>query len=68
MAKMKLAIEITMILGFALILFGTLLLLVGAMRNNDNIILIGFIPLGLGILDYIVLITIIIIRLNKKKD
>lgn len=68
MAKIKLAIQILMILGFALILLGTLLLLLGAIKNNDNILLIAFIPLGLGIFDYIVLIIFILIRLKKKKD
>lgn len=66
MAKFKLILTITMILGFMLILVGSVLLLIGAFKNNNDILLIAFIPLGLGILNYIILIILVIIRIKKK--
>ena len=66
MVKFKLILTLTMILGFILILVGSILLLVGAFKNSNDILLIAFIPLGLGILDYITLIILIIIKIKKK--
>jgi len=66
--KNKLIFQIFMILGFVLFSLGTIMLLLGAIRNNENVLLIAFIPLGLGLLDYIVLIIIILIKLKTKKD
>ncbi len=68
MAKNKLIFQAFMILGFVLFLFGTVMLLLGAMRNNEKVLLMAFIPLGLGLLDYIVLIIIILIKIRTKKD
>ena len=45
---------------------GTLMLLIGAFRNNDTLLLISFIPLGIGILDYATLIIIVLIKIKKR--
>lgn len=66
MAKAKLIIELCIIFGFIFILTGTMMLLVGAMRENNNIILFGFIPLGLGLLTYFVIFILVLINLKKK--
>ncbi len=42
------------------------MLLIGAFRNNDTVLLISFIPLGLGILDYLTLIIIVLIKIKKR--
>ncbi|MBQ7642171.1 MAG: hypothetical protein IJS83_06845 [Acholeplasmatales bacterium] len=67
MAKAKLYLEIALIFGFMLILLGTLFLLIGAFKNNNTLLLIAFIPLGLGIIDYIVLIIIFLIKIKKNR-
>ena len=67
MAKAKLYLEIALIVGFMLILLGTLFLLIGAFKNNNTLLLIAFIPLGLGIIDYIVLIIIFLIKIKKNR-
>ena len=66
MAKAKLILEVCIIFGFLLIMIGTLMLLIGAFRNNDTILLVSFIPLGLGILDYLTLIIIVLIKIKKR--
>ncbi len=66
MAKAKFILEAAMIIGFMLILTGTMLLLMGSFKNNNTVLLIAFIPLGLGILDYIVMIVFILVKLKKK--
>ncbi len=66
MAKAKLILEVCIIFGFLLIMVGTLMLLIGAFRNNDTVLLISFIPLGLGILDYLTLIIIVLIKIKKR--
>lgn len=66
MARAKLILEICIIFGFILIMVGSLLLLFGAFRNNDTVLLISFIPLGLGILDYLVLIILVLIKIKKR--
>lgn len=66
MAKAKLILEVCIIFGFLLIMIGTLMLLIGAFKNNDTILLVSFIPLGLGILDYLTLIIIVLIKIKKR--
>ena len=66
MAKAKFILEVCIIFGFLLIMIGTLMLLIGAFRNNDTILLVSFIPLGLGILDYLTLIIIVLIKIKKR--
>ena len=66
MAKAKLILETLIIFGFLLIVSGTLMLLIGAFRNNDTLLLIAFIPLGIGILIYAVLIILVLIKIKKR--
>ena len=67
MAKAKIIIETIIILGFMLILFGTLVLILGAFKNNNTLLLVAFIPLGLGILVYMSLIILVLIKMKRKK-
>ena len=67
MAKAKLFVELFLIFGFVLIITGTGLLIIGSMKNNNNLLLIAFIPLGLGILMYISLIIVVLIALKRNK-
>ena len=67
MAKAKLYLEIALIFGFMLILLGTLFLLIGAFKNNNTLLLVAFIPLGLGILVYMSLIILVLIKMKRKK-
>lgn len=67
MAKAKLFVELFLIFGFVLIITGTGLLIIGSMKNNNNLLLIAFIPLGLGILMYISLIIVFLIALKRNK-
>ena len=66
MARAKLVVELCIILGFLLIMTGTLMLLIGAFRNNDTVLLFSFIPLGVGILDYAILIILVLIKIKKR--
>ena len=66
MARAKLIVELCIIFGFLLIMTGTLMLLIGAFRNNDQLLLFSFIPLGIGILDYAILITIVLIKIKTR--
>ena len=67
MAKAKLFVELFLIFGFVLIITGTGLLIIGSMKNINNLLLIAFIPLGLGILMYISLIIVVLIALKRNK-
>ena len=67
MAKAKLFVELFLIFGFVLIITGTGLLIIGLIKNNNNLLLIAFIPLGLGILMYISLIIVVLIALKRNK-
>ena len=69
MAKAKLLLELFLIFGFMFIIAGTGLLVIGSMKNNNTILLISFIPLGVGILMYITLIIVVLdfVKRNKKE-
>lgn len=63
--KNKIFIYVSMTLGFFLSLIGTILLLYGALKDNNNLVMIALIIYGVAIVIFAVLIIICLIKFRK---